>query len=153
MADITYQSTFGFVPWIDGESLVQAGTENGFNQKFQDIEAEFDKISGVFNDVDTAIKRIQRLDFLLAQPPIQLAANTASTEFPVETYDRTGMPPNVEKVYFATIFPAGGPTHIQQTFLYRPVPGNRISVTVQFFNPGAAQASFSFRVMTLATQA
>jgi len=102
--------------------------------------------------VNTAIKRIQRLDFLLAQPPTTLAANTVSAEFPVETYDRTGMPPNVEKVYFAAIFPVTGPTNIQQTLLYRTVPGNKISVTVQFFNPGATPASFSFRIMTLATQ-
>jgi hypothetical protein len=152
MADITYTRTFQYVDRIDNEDVVQAGGEKGFNQLFHDLEAEFDRVSGVVTDVNTAIKRIQRLDFMLAQPPIQLAANTTSTEFPVETYDRTGMPPNIEKVYFATIFPVSGPTHVQQTFLYRTAPGNKISVTVQFFNPGTAQASFSFRVMTLATQ-
>lgn len=152
MADITYNRTFQHEDWIDNEDVVQAGGEKGFNQKFHDIEAEYDKITGVISDVNTAINRIQRLDFLLAQPPIQLAANTASAEFPVETYDRTGMPPNVEKVYFAAIFPVTGPTNLQQVFLYHVVPGNKISVTVQFFNPGAAQTSFSFRIMTLATQ-
>jgi len=153
MADITYSRQFQHVDWIDNEDVVQAGGEKGFNQKFHDLEAEFDKVSGVVTDVNTAIKKVQRLDFLLAQPPIQLAANTTSAEFQVETYDRTGLPTNVEKVYFATIFPVSGPTNIQQTFLYRTVPGNKISVSVQFSNPGAAQASFSFRIMTLATQA
>jgi hypothetical protein len=153
MADITYtRNIFKHEDWIDNEDFVQAGGEKGFNQKFHDIEAEFDEIAGVVGDVNTAIKRIQRLDFMLAQPPTQLAANTASAEFPVETYDRTNMPPNVEKVYFATIFPVNGPTNIQQIFLYRTVPGNKISVTVQFFNPNAIPASFSFRIMTLATQ-
>lgn len=152
MADITYNRAFTHVDWIDNEDVVQADGEKGFNKKFHDLEGEFDKISGVVTDVNTAIKRIQRLDFLLAQPPTNLAANTASAEFPVETYDRAGMPANVEKVYFAAIFPTAGPTNIQQTFLYRTAPGGKISVTVQFFNPGAAQASFSFRIMALATQ-
>ena len=152
MADITYNRTFQHADWIDNEDVVQAGGEKGFNKKFHDLEAELDKISGVVGDVNTAIKRIQRLDFMLAQPPTNLAANTASAEFPVETYDRATMPPNVEKVYFAALFPVAGPTNIQQTFLYRVVPGNKINVTVQFFNPNPNPVSFSFRVMTLATQ-
>jgi len=153
MADIIY--TRDVLDWedrVDNESVVQAGGAKGFNQEFHNVEAEFDRISGVFSEVNTAIKKIQRLDFLLAQPPFQLAANSVSAEFAIEIYDRTGMPANVEKAYLATIFPLSGPTHIQHTFLYRPAPGNKISVSVQFFNPGATQASFSFRIMTLATQ-
>jgi hypothetical protein len=150
MADIVYNRAFTHDDWIDNEDVVQAGGEKGFNQKFHAIETEFDSVSAVVGELNTAIKRIQRLDFMLAQPPVALAANTASAEFPVETYDRAGMPANVEKVYFAVILPVNGPTHIQQTFLYRQVPGNKINVTVQFFNPGAAAATFAFRVMTMA---
>lgn len=153
MADITYDRAFTHDDWIDNEDVVQAGGEKGFNQKFHAIETEFDSISATVGQLNTAIKRIQRLDFLLAQPPVNLAAATASAEFPVDTYDRAGMPANVEKVYFAVILPVGGPTHIQQTFLYRQIPGNKIAVTVQFFNPGAAPASFAFRIMTMAAQA
>jgi hypothetical protein len=150
MADIVYNRAFVHDDWIDNEDVVQAGGEKGFNQKFHAIETELDTVSAVVGQLNTAIKRIQRLDFMLAQPPVDVAPNTASVEFPVEIYDRAGMPANVEKVYFAVILPAAGPTHIQQTFLYRQVPGNKVNVTVQFFNPGAAVAKFAFRVMTMA---
>ena len=50
------------------------------------------------------------------------------------------------------IFPIAGPTNVQYTLLYRALPANKIAVTVQFFNPGAAVARLSFRVLTLATQ-
>jgi hypothetical protein len=152
MADIVYNRNFSHDDWIDNEDVVQAGGERGFNQKFHGLEAEFDAISGTVGQVNTAIKRIQRLEFSLAQPPIVLAANTASAEFPVETYDRAGLPANVEKVYFAVIFPQAGATNIQQTFLYRAAIGGKIAVSVQFFNPAAVPATFAFRVLTLATQ-
>ena len=150
MADITYNRAFAHDDWIDNEDVVQAGGEKGFNQKFHAIETEFDSIANIVGQLNTALKRIQRLDFMLAQPPIDVAPNATSAEIPVETYDRAGMPANVEKVYFAIILPVSGPTHVQQTFLYRQVPGNKIAVTVQFFNPGAAVSKFAFRVMTMA---
>ena len=150
MADITYNRAFTHDDWIDNEDVVQAGGEKGFNQKFHFIETEFDTISAAVGQLNTAIKKIQRLDFMLAQPPIDLAPNNASAEIAVEVYDRANMPANVEKVYFAVILPVSGPTHIQQTFLYRQAPGNKMSVTVQFFNPGTAVAKFAFRIMTMA---
>lgn len=152
MADITYNRTFQHVDWIDNEDVVQAGGEKGFNQKFHDIEAEYDKISGVVSDVNTAIKSIQRLSFLTSQPPTTLPANSSSPEFPVETYDRGTLPPNIEKIYFSVIVPVSGPTNILHTFLYRQVPGNKISVSVQFFNPAANPAQFAFRILAFALQ-
>ncbi len=153
MADIVYNRTFSHVDWIDNEDVVQAGGEKGFNQKFHAIEADLDAISATFATANTEIGKIQRLNFMLANPPVTLAANTASAEFPVEVYDRTPLPPNVEKVYFAVIFPTAGSTKIRHVFLYRQAPGNKIGVTIQFFNDDAAQqAQFAFRVLTLATQ-
>jgi len=133
--------------------VVQAGGEKGFNQKFHAIEGEFDKLATVVSTVDSEIKKIQRLNFVSAQSVSNLAANTQSVEFAVETYERSTLPLNVEKAYFVVIIPTGGPTYIQQTFLYHQLPGNKVAVTVQFFNPGATPASFNFRVLTLATQA
>jgi len=153
MADITYTRAFRHDDWIDNEDVVQAGGEKGFNQKFHGLEAEFDNIATAIGTVDSEIKKIQRLKFLLAEAGVTLAAGATSSEFPVETYDRSTLPANVEKAYFAVIFPISGPTNIQHTFLYRTVPGNQIAVSVQFFNPAAAQARFNFRVLTLATQA
>jgi hypothetical protein len=152
MADITYGRTFQHDDWIDNEDVVQAGGEKGFNKKFHDIEAEFDKIGAVVGTVNAEINRIQRLQFLSAEAGVNINPATASPEFPVEVYDRGTLPPNVEKAYFVVIFPTSGPTNVQHTLLYRAVPGNKIAVTVQFFNPGAAVARLNFRVLTLATQ-
>lgn len=154
MADITYSRAFQHEDWVDNEDVVQAGGEKGFNQKFHAIEGEFDRLTTVMSTIDSEIKKIQRLNFVNAQAPFALNANTASAEFEVETYDRSVLPANVEKAYFAVILPGGGaPQPIQHTFLYRLIPGNRIRVTVMFFNPGAAAATFAFRILTLATQA
>jgi len=152
MADITYTRSYSHSDWIDNQDVVQAGGEKGFNKEFHSLEAELDQISSTFGVANTAIQNIQRLVFLNSQPPTTLAATTASPEFDIETYDRTGMAPNVEKAYFVVIFPATGSTNLQYTVLYRTLPGNKIKVTVQFFNIGSTAATFSFRVMTLATQ-
>jgi hypothetical protein len=150
MPDISYTRTFSHDDWIDNQDVVQAEGDGGFNEKFHAIEDELDTISGVVGTIDDEIKRIQRLDFLSAEAGLTVAAGGVSSEFEVEIYDRSSFPPNVEKVYFVAIFPISGPTHVQHTILYRPLPGNNIRVTVQFFNPGAAQARFNYRVMTLA---
>lgn len=153
MADINYVPVVVFQPDVDGEDVVQAGGERGFNKKFSDIRSEFDKIGTVVGTINTEINRIQRLQFLLAEAGVTMNAATASAEFVVETYDRSTLPVNVEKAYFVVIFPISGPTNVQHTLLYRTVPGNKIAVTVQFFNPGATAARVNFRVLTLATQA
>ncbi|HKO43858.1 MAG TPA: hypothetical protein VJU84_11330 [Pyrinomonadaceae bacterium] len=153
MADITYGRTFQHEDWIDNEDVVQAGGEKGFNKKFHDIEAEFDRIGTVVGSVNTEINRIQRLQFLSAEAGVTINPASATAEFPVEIYDRATLPTNVEKAYFVVIFPVSGPTNVQHTLLYRTNPGNKIAVTVQFFNPGAVIARLNFRVLTLATQA
>jgi hypothetical protein len=152
MADIKYTPVFKHEDWIDNEDLVQASGDRGFNKKFHDLEDELTSISTVVGTVDTEIKKIQRLNFLTAPPSVTLGANSTSQEFPVEQYDRTTMPANVERVYFAVILPLNGPKNIQHTFLYQSGGPNKIVVTVLFTNPGAAQASFNFRIMALATQ-
>lgn len=150
MPDINYTRAFTHDDWIDNQDVVQAEGEGGFNEKFHGIEDEFDAIAGVVGTIDEEIRRIQRLDFLTAVAGLNVAAGSASDEFEIEIYDRSGFPANVEKVYFVAIFPISGPTHVQHTFLYRPLPANHIRVSVQFFNPGSAQARFNYRVMTLA---
>jgi hypothetical protein len=152
MADVTYARDFAHRDWIDNEDVVQAEGENGFNLRFHGVEDELDKVGAAFAVADAEIKKIQRLQFLNAVAGVNLAAATASPEFEVEIYSRDTLPANVEKVYSVIILPIGGPTHIQHTLLYRSLPQNRIRVTVQFFNPGAAQANFNFRVLTLAAQ-
>ncbi|HRC86604.1 MAG TPA: hypothetical protein PK413_13430 [Thermoanaerobaculia bacterium] len=153
MADIVYNRNFTHADWIDNEDVVQAEGENGFNVRFKGLQDELDKVSATFAVADSEVKKIQRLQFLQAVAGVNLPAATASPEFDVEIYSRDTLPPNVEKVYSVILFPVAGPTNIQHTLLYRSLPANKMKVTVQFFNPGAAQASFNFRVLTLATQA
>src|SRR5882724_5955180 len=125
MADISYTRTFTHSDWIDNEDVVQAGGEKGFNQKFHGIEAELDKISTTFGTANTAIANIQRVNFLQANPPITLAANTASAEFQIELYDRANIPANVEKVYFPILVFSGGSTRVFHTVIYRQAPLNK----------------------------
>ena len=61
MADINYNRTFQHEDWIDNEDVVQAGGEKGFNKKFHDLEAEFDKVSGVVATISSAITSVQQL--------------------------------------------------------------------------------------------
>lgn len=153
MADITYTRTYSHNDWIDNEDVVQAGGERGFNQEFHSIEGELDNISASFGATNTAIQNIQRVNFVLAQPTITLAANTATTEFPIETYDRTNFPANVEKVYFPIIVSVAGSTRIFHTVLYRQVAATKIAVSIQFFNGDpATPAQFAFRMLSFAAQ-
>ena len=150
MADITYTRTFAHTDWIDGESIVQADGADGLNIRFHGCEAEFDKISTTIGQVNTAIKNIQQLTFLASQPPLVLAANSSSAEFDVEVYDRTGLPANVDKAYFCVISPVTG-INVMHTFLYHNVPGNKVRVTIAFYNPTGAQVSFGYRILALGT--
>ncbi len=147
MANITYTRTYQHDDWIDNEDIVQAGGPNGFNQQFHDIEAEFDAISTVVGSVNTAINSIQTLN-LVVSVPVTLTATSASPEFSVEIYDATPLPANVLKVYFAGIVPStAAAVNVIPTFLYRAQPGNKMAVTVTFYNPTAATAVFTCRVL------
>lgn len=151
MADITYTRTFTHTDWVDGESIVQASTENGFNARFHGCEQEFDAISATFGQVNASLKNLQQLQFLAAQPAVTVGPNSSSLEFDVEVYDRTPLPANVDKAYFCVIFPVNG-VNAQYTFLYRQVPGNQVRVTLVFYNPTAVAVTFAYRVLALATQ-
>src|SRR6266571_243190 len=152
MANITYTPAFKHEDWIDNEDVVQASGAKGFNKKFHDLEDEFATLATVVGTVDTEIKKIQRLNFLSAPPTVSLNPGQPSAEFQIETYAKASMPPNIERVYFAAIYPLTPGVNIQHTFLYRTVAPGTIGVSVVFFNAGGTQAQFNFRIMALATQ-
>jgi hypothetical protein len=152
MANITYTPVFKHEDWIDNEDVVQASGTKGFNKKFHDLEDEFTTLATVVGTVDTEIKKIQRLNFLSAPPSVTLNPGATSTEFQIENYTKASMPANIERVYFAAIYPLNTAVNIQHTFLYRTVAPGTIGVSVVFFNAGTIQAQFNFRVMALATQ-
>ncbi len=147
---VNYSRTFIHQDWEDNRDIVQAGGDNGFNQKFHALEDELDSISNTFNEVNDELATFQRLQLITSRSGVDIAANSVTEEFLVEIYERTGLPENVERVYYPIIFPLSGPTHLQHTFLYRSVPGDRVAVNVIFFNPGEAQARLNFRILALA---
>jgi hypothetical protein len=151
MADITYSRAVAFNDYVDGETIVSAGGSDGFNVRFHSLEHEFDNISTTFGLVNTALKNVQQLQFLVSQPTLTVAANSSSAEIDVETYDRTTLPANVDKAYFCIIFPVTG-INVVHTFLYRQIPGNKVHVTIAFYNPTGAQISFGYRILALAVQ-
>src|SRR5262249_59723140 len=127
----------------DRESVVGGGGKRGSTQRFKALGAELDAIGTAFGVADAEVKRTQRVNFTNANPPINLGANTATAEFPIEIYDRTGMPANVEKVYFPIIVHVGGSTRIQYTVLYRQAPANKITGSLQLLNTDRAAARAS----------
>jgi hypothetical protein len=148
MADISYTRKFAHTDWIDGESIVQASGDNGVNVRFHGCEQEFDTISTTFGAVNTAIKNVQQLQFLTAQANVAVPANSSSGEFDVETYDRGLLPANIDKLYFCVILPAAG-INVVHTFLYHVIPGNKVHVTVAFYNPTATLVSFGYHILAL----
>jgi len=55
MANISYKRSFQHVDWIDNEDVVQAGGENGFNDRFHALEAEFDQLSAVISQLSASV--------------------------------------------------------------------------------------------------
>ena len=55
---IVFTRQFTHDDWIDNEDVVQAGGGKGFNKRFHDLETEFDRISQVVQQVDTAISSL-----------------------------------------------------------------------------------------------
>jgi hypothetical protein len=153
MADIVYTRKFHHDDWVDNQDVVQADGDRGFNPKFHALEAELDAISATFAVANTAVNAIQQLSYLTSASGITLAANSGSAaEIQVDQYSRDdlNLPPNVEQVYFVVILPTtSGPVTVVHTILYRPLPGNKINVTLTFYNPTAAAVTFAYRVLKL----
>ncbi len=76
MANITYNPQFTHEDWIDNEDVVQAGGEKGFNKKFHDLEAEFERLSKIIQEVNAAISALQA-----GPPPQELKATYTPTLF------------------------------------------------------------------------
>lgn len=99
----------------------------------------------------TALTFGSQVRVVTVQAGVNLAANGVSALFPVETYDRTGLPDNVERIYSPIILPANTSliNNIQYTFLYQSLPSNRMAVSVKFFNQAAEATTFAFRILAL----
>ena len=56
---VTYNRTFQHQDWIDGQDIVQAGGERGFNSEFHALEAEFDNLSPVIAQLTAGLGAFQ----------------------------------------------------------------------------------------------
>jgi|GEM_PF-2370508 len=153
MADVTYTPKFKHTDWIDGQSIVQAGGADGFNDRFHGIEGDFNQVTTVVGQVNAAIKNVQQLKFVKTQSQITVNPNSMSSEFDVDSYDKASLAdPAVDRVYHCIISPSP-PTAafaVVQTFIYHPVAAtNGVRVTIVFFNPTPAAVQFSYRILAL----
>ncbi|NEW69888.1 hypothetical protein [Streptomyces rhizosphaericus] len=55
---LSFNRTFKHQPWVDAVDRVAAGGDNGFNVRFQRLEADLDKISGLFTEVTAALNSL-----------------------------------------------------------------------------------------------
>jgi hypothetical protein len=131
MATITYARTFRHDDWIDNEDVVQAGGEKGFNKKFHDMEAEFDKIATAFGQVNTALQK-----GISIQPVItlakQLSPNQITDPEDIDLYNNADFPTGVKKVYQVSIEPApGAHGQVSYNLIYTAV-GEKTKVSIWF---------------------
>jgi hypothetical protein len=68
MVDITYKSDFKHDDWIDNEDVVQASGEKGFNNKFHDLEKEFDKLAKVISQINSNLVPVASTNTLIFTP-------------------------------------------------------------------------------------
>jgi hypothetical protein len=57
---ISYQPTVSFRPYVDGQDLVRAAGEDGFNVRFQALEQEFQRIAEVVRQISDRLDAIDR---------------------------------------------------------------------------------------------
>jgi hypothetical protein len=151
MADITYTREFTHEDWRDGEDIVQAGGEKGFNEKFHALEGEFDKIATVISQLSDVINQIQRLRWIRALPAQTLPSGQTSPEVEIEQYDQSEVPQNTQKVYFTSFafVPPTATGQVDTYTYYRPAPNNTIRVFMQFKNNSANQVTFTTQVFSI----
>lgn len=58
MPNITYTPTFHHNQWVDNVDRVQAGGDNGFNVRFNTIEADLQRVGQVVQTINTALSSL-----------------------------------------------------------------------------------------------
>jgi hypothetical protein len=92
-----YTRTFQHQDWIDFVDPVQAGGNNGFNERFHALESEFDLISAAIASADSAISGLQSAPIALGLTIVVGIANGATIPAPA------GFDPRTETKYFAFV--------------------------------------------------
>ena len=92
-----YTRQFQHQDWIDFVDPVQAGGNNGFNERFHALESEFDLVSAAIGSADSAISSLQTASPALGMTIVIGIANGATIPAPA------GFDPHTETKYFAFV--------------------------------------------------
>jgi len=92
-----YTRQFQHQDWIDFVDPVQAGGNNGFNNRCHALESEFDLISAAISSADNAISGLQTAPLALGITIVVGIANGATIPAPA------GFDPQKETKYFAFV--------------------------------------------------
>jgi len=57
---ISYHPTVSFRPYVDGQDLVRAAGDDGFNVRFQALEQEFKRIADVVREISDRLDALDR---------------------------------------------------------------------------------------------
>jgi hypothetical protein len=82
MPPISFDPVFQHQDWVDNLDRVQAGGDNGFNRRFNDLRTDLETLQSVMKAIDQAIQSLQK-------PPAQAARTTLAPML------LGGVPPNV----------------------------------------------------------
>ena len=130
MANITYARTFRFDPWVDNQDTVAAEGPKGFNQRFRDLEAEFDVIAGVVGQINSALGvSIQTV----ATISKNLTPNQVTEPEEIDVYNNATVPAGTKKVYQVSIEPGpGGHGQVSYNLIYTAAAGEITKVSIWF---------------------
>lgn len=59
MANVSFTPSFTHTPWVDNRDRVQAAGPNGFNVRFAALQADLGSLSGVVQQIDSALDALE----------------------------------------------------------------------------------------------
>jgi len=137
---IEYHPELAFTDWIDNQSRVKAGGDDGFNRRFHDIEDEFEKISDTVEAIKTALDG-------LSQTPAPTLVTTTLTP----TLAPVGSPPQPwDHVTGAAQKPGSATAATGMLGLTLPHGATLRSLRVLGRNTGAGAISITLRRQAIA---
>ena len=156
MASFSYSRTFTHLPWRNHEDVVDAEGENGFNRRFQDLEAEFDTLGGTILQIGQEVDRIEGgLSIPGRQLPLitvtrNIGGDDVSEPELIDTYDNSDFPNNEPKLYSVRLVPLITAPHgqVSHHFIYRP-DGAQTQVQVWFKNERSEPTGIVAHIFTL----
>jgi len=109
--NIQFKRTFAHKPWVDTVDRVAAGGDNGFNVRFQALEADLDTLTARINDINDALNTIApavQQTITLNINPVMNAISTSPPWTYASGESRKGGAPQVRGIIPLAALPARG---------------------------------------------